>query len=81
MTNAREYPMEAQHIVSWFWSLNAGRRSNGWGLERLSHSEIRDWTILHGVKPTPWEVETLRVMDIAFLEGLAEQEKEVQPQK
>ena len=48
------------------------RTGNGWGPSELAYSEIEAWSRLNGLRLSPWEVETLRTIDDAFLGAYAD---------
>jgi hypothetical protein len=54
-----------------FCDLNAARPV-GMGAGAVPPSEIDAWQRLHGVRLSPWEVETLMLMDRAALAVMAE---------
>lgn len=59
-------PDEVRGLYEAFFSLSAARRS-GFGPGALTFTDIESWSRLTGVALTPWELETLIVMDAAAL--------------
>jgi hypothetical protein len=66
-----EIPPAGEHLWIWFWEINAGRGSTGWGPAPLSYQEIDAWARLSGCDLRPWEVRVLKSMDGAFLAAAA----------
>lgn len=60
-------PFCANHIMEWFWELNAARGSNGFGALPLGFGDIASWASLTGRLLRPLEVRLLRVVDREFL--------------
>lgn len=58
----------------------AGARPAGMGVSAIPFGELEAWQRLHGVRFTPWEVETIVAMDHAALNVLrAPSSHDVQP--
>lgn len=66
-------PTELRYLWSTFLSLSRARGNNGFGPNPLSFTEIEAWCRLMHIRLDPWEVDTLRAIDDAFLEVAAEQ--------
>lgn len=66
----RPIPDGAGLLVQTFFDLHATRGSNGFGLDPITHLELWAWQRMHHVRLTPWEVETLLLMDRASLLAL-----------
>lgn len=62
-----EPPTEGLHLWHWFLELSGARTSNGFGPNPISWNEIDAFNRLNGLRLTPWEAETLRRMDMAYL--------------
>lgn len=73
MTQAKQHldepvvPRAGFHILEWFWTLDAGRGSNGFGANPISYPDILAWAALSDAEPEPWEVAAIKAMDIAML--------------
>lgn len=67
-------PPQCAALWDAFVALN-GARPSGMGASAIPPSEIVAWQQLHGVRLTPWEVDTLRAMDQAALGVAAENNK------
>lgn len=65
-------PSAVEHLWDWFVELNAARGSTGFGPAPLGYAEIRAWAALTDRQPSPWEVETLKTLDEAWLASLAD---------
>lgn len=61
-----EIPPAGFHILEWFWTLDAGRGSNGFGANPISYSDILAWAALSGAEPEPWEVGAIKALDMAL---------------
>lgn len=62
-------PAACQALLAAFWQLRQAAGSNGVGPASITHQSVAAWAGLYGVTFTPWEVETLFVMDAAALEA------------
>jgi hypothetical protein len=67
-------PRAAAALWEAFLTLHASRPS-GMGASGIPSSELLAWQQLHGVRLSPWEVDTLRAMDQAALAVAAENNK------
>lgn len=63
-------------LWDWFWELNAGRGSNGFGPLPLTWSDMLAWASIYGMKLHPWQAHVLRGMDAAWLEEVTMRKKE-----
>lgn len=63
-------PAAGAQVWEAFAELSASRPA-GMGLSAVPHSELEAWQRLHGVRLTPWEIETLMAMDRAALTALS----------
>lgn len=59
-------PLVTEHIFGWFGELCAARGGTGLGPAPLSFGEIESWARLTGRRPTPIDVEWLRILDAAW---------------
>lgn len=59
-------PLDVIYLWEWFMDLHNSRPS-GFGLSPISYTELKAWTELTKIKPTPWEVQVLRRMDFCVL--------------
>ncbi|MFP1634084.1 hypothetical protein ACLB6G_20330 [Zhengella sp. ZM62] len=66
-----DVPLEASHVLHWFYELDAARGSNGFGANPISYPDIAAWRELTGAEPLPWEVRALKAMDAAYLNEFA----------
>lgn len=64
-------PDEGGHIWSWYWALDAGRSSNGFGVNPIGYPEIVAWAALVGAQPSPEEIGIIKAMDCAALNEMA----------
>jgi len=53
-------------MYEWFFDLKFAALRTGMGATVLSYTEIDSWCRLYCRTLTPWEVSTLRQMDVAF---------------
>lgn len=60
-------PEQARYLFDYFLQLHIARGSNGWGFNPLSFTEIASWSTLTGIELGPWELETIKHIDIAYL--------------
>lgn len=67
-------PPEVQHIWHWFLDLHSTRNS-GFGLQRITFTEIYSYFKLKGFSPFYDELELLREMDIVAVQILSEQQE------
>lgn len=66
-----EVPDAGEHLWAWFWQLSEARPEGFSGPGPLTFGEIAAWAGLTGARPHPWEVETIKAMDRAFLASVA----------
>lgn len=62
-----EIPPSGFHILEWFWALDAGRSSTGFGVNPIGYPDILAWGALTGADPEPWEVMAIKALDMAML--------------
>jgi len=67
-----EAPPQAAHLLGWFYELNAGRTSSGFGPNPLTWGDFTAWSSLTGTTLRPWEVRMLKRLDHLFLKTYAE---------
>lgn len=67
---AKAIPDGMATLARAYFDLHGARGSNGFALNPLTHLEIWAWQRLSHVRLTPWEVETLFLMDRAALTAL-----------
>lgn len=79
--DAPNIPAAGEMLWQWFLELCQGRRSNGFGPERFSWEDIRAWAELLRVTLTPYDILTLKSMDIAYCGELAKQSAAQQQRK
>ncbi len=70
--NVSEFPRVVRHVMGWFWELNSGRSSSGFGPNPISYAEISAWGSLTGTILRPPEIRILRAIDGAFLSVMNE---------
>jgi hypothetical protein len=67
LVSNEECPKELEHVWSWFLELCSGRANTGFGPAPISFSEVKAWSEMTGVTPTPWEVTLLKRLDSFYL--------------
>ena len=67
-------PHGTAHIWNTFCRLDAKRRSNGFGPEPISYSEIEAYLRVTGESLDPWEVKALAELDDQYIEAAAKKE-------
>lgn len=67
----RQVPRAGAALWDAFCEIASGRQS-GMGPQPVPSTEIESWQRLSGVQLSPWEVDTLRMMDRAAVAVLAE---------
>ena len=64
------------YVWEYFLRLNQKRSSNGFGVNPISYTEIKNYFDLMQIFPDPSEVEVISLLDSVFMEHYAkEQEK------
>lgn len=63
------FPPELGYLWQWFMELHAARTFNAHGPNPITYAEIRSWAILTKARPTPWEVDLLRTLDLKWMAG------------
>lgn len=65
-----DVPEQGEHLLEWFFALDAARSSNGMGANPIGYGELDAWSRLTGAEPSPQEVVILKRMDTAYLNEL-----------
>ena len=65
------FPNAGNHLWLWFMDLCRSRSASGFGPQGIPYTELKAWSSLNGIKLAPWEVETLRALDAAYLAASA----------
>ncbi len=65
LSEAPGLPVLGKHVWDWFVELH-NERSNG---ERLSLTDIRDWSLVTGTLIEAWELRALRRLDTIWLKA------------
>lgn len=68
-------PVGAEILWQVFIDLH-GSRPSGFGAAAIAPSEVVAWCALHGVRLTPWEVDTLAAVDRAVVAVMNKQQAE-----
>ncbi|OUL98543.1 hypothetical protein A8M77_30955 [Variovorax sp. JS1663] len=63
-----ELPRETAHIWDWYQDLS-GARGAGFSINAISWIDVWAYFQLKRMTPQPWEVQTLRALDEAFLQS------------
>lgn len=69
-------PEALAHVMDWFQELSSARGSTGFGMAPLSYQEIEAWARLRDVRPTPFEVQALKDVDMIYLASIVEKRDE-----
>jgi hypothetical protein len=71
-------PPEGEYLWAWFWELDKGRMSTGFGVQALGWTDMQAWAQLTNTALMPWQTLALRQMDAAYLRAYtqASQQKE-----
>ena len=67
-----DFPDIASHIWVTFNELSAGRTYGMSGPNPLSWEGIKAWVDLNGIVLTPWELETIKALDMAWVRSVNE---------
>jgi len=59
-------PGSLAHLMDWYLDLRASHAPGPGGPSALTYAELDAWARLTRQEPTPWEIETLRAIDVAF---------------
>lgn len=68
-----EIPDSAAHILSWFWQLNATRKSGMSGVDPIGYTEIGEWARLTRNDPSVEEVSILLDLDSAYTAAISDE--------
>lgn len=70
----RVAPLPASCMPVWeaFCELHSSRMG-GMGATAISFSELAHWQAVRGVRLTPWEVDTIKALDMTALKALSDQ--------
>lgn len=60
-------PTAGAYLFNWFLELSAARGSGGFGPAPITYPDIYTWAKLTRRAPAPWEVETIKGLDAAYL--------------
>lgn len=74
LDNPTPLPPGLEYLWGWFLDLSAaGRQYGPSGMPMLlSNTEIFAWVQLQGIILEPWELRTIRLLDLALIEALRE---------
>ena len=64
-----EFPELLDYLWRWFVDLNNERGSNGFGLNPLDSTKLKDWCWRTGNSPTKWEMEVIVKLGRVFDEA------------
>lgn len=64
-----EYPDAIGHVWKWFLDLHKTRSSGINGPDCISYREIKAWSELTGVEPSPFEVGCLTALDGVWMQS------------
>lgn len=76
-----DIPAAGEGLWSWFLELHQGRPDYGFGPARLTWADMDAWARCFQIDLTPYELSTLKSMDLAYLGALAEQKEKARPKK
>lgn len=66
LANLPALPDETAHIWHWYCDLSSARGA-GFSINAIAWSDIWAYFDLKRMRPEPWEVQTIRALDDAFL--------------
>ena len=64
--------MFVSYVWGWFMELHQARRSGAMGPSPLTFSDLRDWAAVTGRTVDWWEIQTLKALDMAWIESAGE---------
>jgi len=67
-------PEVTEYLWHWFLRLSK-RRGGGFGPAPLTHSGMRDFFHLAGIRPSAWEIELLEELDDLYLQIQADEDR------
>jgi len=67
-----QFPDSARYVWSTFNEMSAGRTYGMNGPNPLSWEGIKAWSDLHGIPLSPWELETIKALDMMWVRSLNE---------
>lgn len=79
--NGSALPACILYLWRWFLDLHNGRPSGGFGPGAITYSDMHAWAALTGNRPTPWDVETIKQLDYAYLKHSADQARKSRKKK
>lgn len=68
LANLPELPRETAHLWEWYQDLS-GARGAGFSINAISWIDLWAYFDLKRMRPEPWEVQTLRALDEAFMQS------------
>jgi hypothetical protein len=66
LANLPDLPEETAHIWQWYCDLSSARGA-GFSINAIAWTDIWAYFDLKRMRPEPWEVQTIRALDDAFL--------------
>lgn len=72
LANLPDLPDETAHIWNWYGDLSAARGA-GFSINAIAWTDIWAYFDLKRMRPEPWEVQTIRTLDDAFLVSRVEE--------
>jgi len=68
-------PPGAEYLWQWFVDLHMARASGSFGPGAISFPDIKAWLDLNQIRATPWDIETIRMIDAEYLSHVSETAK------
>lgn len=62
-----EIPFQLIHVWEWFLELSEVRQNYGFGISKLTYTEIHSWSTLNDNYITPFEIGIIRKLDNEFV--------------
>lgn len=63
----RFIPYGAEYLWEWFCELQAARQYGMGGALPFTYTELKAWAELTGKQPMIWEIETLKQLDVVYI--------------
>jgi hypothetical protein len=76
LAEAPEVPVLAAHLWEHFNSLAYERVNTGFGISRLSASDIFGWCLINAISLELWELKAIKKIDAAYIEFVNSRQKE-----
>lgn len=74
LANEVQLPESIAHVWGYFEELHLDRTNNGFGPNRITSTNIKDWCELNRIRLERWEIQAIRRIDLIWFESIGTKE-------